>query len=218
MSFQWKVAGRSTGSKRDSSAITMFVEPALPWCVEIRISPKLYYCSKLTAFIWCLRSVRHPRSRFTAMWESIQAVLLIYVAFNVVWRISFNAQATGMIFLFEIAIDIYFTVDVILNCNTAFYDESGDLIGVNSKGKADRSVLLKHYASGWMVIDVVSVLPFQYIGMISADESMENTGEQLKVLKTLRLLRLLKLLRLARGVKIFKKHEDKLVSNINIIS
>eukprot|EP01048_Picozoa_sp_COSAG05_P043091 COSAG05_NODE_23655_length_256_cov_0.980892_1_plen_65_part_10 len=65
--------------------------------------------------------MRHPRSRFTAVWESIQAVLLIYVAFTVVWRIAFNVVAGGRTFLFEIAVDIYFTIDVVLNCNTAYY-------------------------------------------------------------------------------------------------
>jgi hypothetical protein len=186
--LSWKFSVR----KADDSAAAssgMFTEPPLPW------------------------NVRHPNGTFTNIWEGIQAFLLIYVAFSIVWRMCFNVEASGGYYLWELGIDIYFSIDVILNFHTAYYNDSGDLVGVKSSGggsgKPDYLALYSHYAQGWMIIDVVSVLPFEFI-MEQTNTGDPETGGHLKTLKALRLFRLLKLLRLVRALRIFKKYEDSL--------
>jgi hypothetical protein len=168
----------------------MFAEPTLPW------------------------NVRHPKGKFNNIWEAIQAVLLIYVAFNVIWRVSFNVEPQGILYWFELGIDIFFSVDVVLNLHTAYYNDSGDLVGVKTSGKKvgkpDYWALYSHYARGWMAIDVASVFPFEFV-MEKLDAGADSsTVGNFKTLKTLRLLRLLKLLRLVRGLRIFKKYEEQL--------
>jgi hypothetical protein len=105
--YSWKVHWRQSSAATMTSGGT-FAEPSLPW------------------------NVRHPRSKFTHCWEGIQAILLVYVSFNVIWRVTFNTQPTGFYFYFESAIDMFFVMDVVLNFHTAFYDRSGDLQGVRS--------------------------------------------------------------------------------------
>ena len=82
----------------------------------------------------------------------MQAILLIYIAFFTIWRIAFNSDAEGGWEWFELGIDIFFTVDIVLNFHTAFYDESGDLVGVKTSGrrtsKADFKKLYYNYATG----------------------------------------------------------------------
>lgn len=108
---------------------------------------------------------------------------------------------------------VVFCVDILLNLHTAYYNDSGDLVGIKmsgkNAGKADFMKLYWNYATGWMTIDVMSVLPIDLI-LRWINDNNKRSGEELKVLKVLRLVRLLKLLRVARGLQIFKKHEDTL--------
>lgn len=50
-------------------------------------------------------------------WEGFQVWLLVYIAFTLPWRLCFNqdAEQGSFLYYFELFIDIYFTVDVILN-------------------------------------------------------------------------------------------------------
>lgn len=109
---------------------------------------------------------------------------------------------------------MYFTVDVILNFHTAYYNESGDLVGIKTSGgktgEADLKALYWNYAKGWMVVDVLSVLPVDAVLYFASESGQDLTGKELKSLKALRLFRLLKLLRLFRSMRVFKRHEDAL--------
>ena len=135
--FSWKLACKQSAAHVIPSS-GMFAEPALPW------------------------NVRHPRSTFTGAWEGIQAIILVYVAFTVVFRVAFNVPATGKMFWLEVAIDLYFVVDVVLNFHTAYYDSSGDLVAIAPTNKrrgfwvvlamgsgADLKRLYTQYARGW---------------------------------------------------------------------
>ena len=174
--YSWKFHWRQSSA---SSMLTggTFAEPSLPW------------------------NVRHPRSTFSNWWEASQALLLVYVSFNVIWRVTFNTKAEGFYYYFETGIDLYFVVDIILNLHTAFYDRSGDLQGLHPAGRvrgiwniiacnsgADLKRLYVHYARGWMFVDVVSVFPWSTVyeyfsetfgtGVDDADK-----GSEAKVLK-----------------------------------
>ena len=100
-------------------------------------------------------NVRHPRSTFTNCWEAAQAILLVYVSFNVIWRVTFNTVPEGIYFYIESFIDYYFMVDVILNFHTAFYDGSGDLRGadclLNSETSCNPSALMIAKRLRWML-------------------------------------------------------------------
>lgn len=191
--FAWRLVARRKVSASDLQMGTLFAEPQLPW------------------------NIRHPRSDFTSSWEAAQALLLVYIAFVVPWRISYGVTADEYSFLwyFEIGIDAYFTVDVLLNMHTAYYDTSGDLQGLRTVGKdvgkPDYKALYSNYARGWMVIDVSSVLPVTAIARLLAQREINpDTSSKLQLIKGLRLLRLTKLLRLTRGVRIFAKYEETL--------
>jgi hypothetical protein len=200
--FSWKLASTSKRGHGDVSS-SMFTEPVLPW------------------------NVRHPNSRFTSGWESVQAALLIYVAYTITYRLAFNIVLTTSWYVWELLVDFYFIIDVVLNFHTAFYDESGDLKGVRdgSEGtpEADVSALYRNYAKGWMPIDVISVAPTiaeLFLPLFTGPEvggSNEGESSKTKALKVIRLVRLAKLLRLARALKLFKKYEEHLGPSLNLL-
>jgi hypothetical protein len=86
--FSWKFHWRQSSASAMVTGGT-FAEPTLPW------------------------NVRHPRSTFSNWWEGAQAILLIYVSFNVIWRVTFNTRAEGFYYYFESFIDIYFVIDIV---------------------------------------------------------------------------------------------------------
>ena len=62
----------------------------------------------------------------------------------------------------------------------------------------------KRYLQGWFIIDFVSVLPFDIIGMAANSDD----ASQLKVLRVIRVARLLKLLRIIRVNRVFRRWEN----------
>lgn len=54
--------------------------------------------------------------------------------------------------VFEFAVDAAFAVDILLTLNTAYLDEEGHPV-------RNRWSIFKKYAKGWLIIDVVSVMP-----------------------------------------------------------
>jgi hypothetical protein len=59
-----------------------------------------------------------------------------------------------MIFLRKLIIDGLFFLDVIINCNLAFYDEEENLL------ITDRKTIFKKYLKSWLIVDVVACVPF----------------------------------------------------------
>eukprot|EP01052_Picozoa_sp_SAG31_P012606 SAG31_NODE_741_length_12429_cov_13.571127_10_plen_316_part_00 len=135
----------------------------------------------------------------------------MYVAITIPLRIGFERQEwsdpqTGW-FWFELLVDIYFWIDIVINFRTAYRvgdDPSMELI-------IDPRLIAKRYLKGWFPIDLVSCLPISYLELLAVhlDDSsgrrflqnefhQKSTASNVKIFKTLRLLRLAKLLRLAR--------------------
>jgi hypothetical protein len=59
----------------------------------------------------------------------IQVVLLTYVAVCVPYRIGFehNTHPWEKMFIFDIFVDLYFVLDIVMSFRTAFYSEHGDI-------------------------------------------------------------------------------------------
>ena len=146
-----------------------------------------------------------PNGTFRSRWDGTQAFLLIYIAIILPWRLGFNqpAQLWSFWFSFDLLVDIYFWIDLVLNFRTAVYTYEGEL-------EHRPLVVAKMYARAWFPIDLVSCLPFGYIEYIFPVEDNEMGNN--KALRLLRLMRLLKLLRLARFKRIFDRWEEQMYS------
>ena len=69
----------------------------------------------------------------------------------------------------------------------------------------EHRLIAKNYLTGWFIIDFVSILPFDTLGMVMESEDIS----QLKIFRIVRLARLLKLLRVLRSSRIFKRWESR---------
>ena len=144
--------------------------------------------------------VRDPDSEFSAVWDLTSVLLLLYVAIVIPLRACFDmeVQLWSGVFWFDAMVDVFFICDVGLNFRTSFYDKNGFREERPNK-------MAMHYIKGWFVIDLVSCLPFGYVGYLPSSD-VEGGGSDLKALKAFRLIRMTKLLRLARIKKILTKY------------
>lgn len=136
-------------------------------------------------------------------WDLAQVFVLFYVALLVPFRVGFSQDAVTFSgwFWWEVLIDIYFWVDIVLNFRTAHYDADGVLV-------VEQKAICAKYAQGWFLLDLVSCLPVRYIEMILYGPD-DQEGSDLIALKAFRLLRMAKLLRLARVQRLFRRLETQ---------
>lgn len=141
---------------------------------------------------------------FRHAWDLVQIFMLCYVALVVPFRIGFDeeAQPSDRIFWWEVVVDLYFWLDILMNFRTGHYNEYDELV-------VDPKEVCKKYVQGWFVLDFVSVLPVTYIGYAISGSGTSETGGELRLMKIFRMLRLAKLLRLARLKRLIRRLEDE---------
>jgi potassium voltage-gated channel Eag-related subfamily H protein 7 len=144
--------------------------------------------------------VLDPRKGYMKNWDAVVALLLVYTAYVTPYEVAF-LETTGVnpLFVFNRFVDLCFIMDMFRMFVTAYFDET-KVYWVTGHNK-----IAKNYLSSWFLIDFVSILPFDTLGLVMDSEAMS----QMKGARIVRLMRLLKLLRLLRSMRIFNRWQDK---------
>ena len=82
--------------------------------------------------------------------------MLLYTAIVSPFRIAFYDVDSIEWVCVDSFVDFTFTIDIICNFFTAYFDSDDDLI-------LQRSVIAKNYLKGWFLIDLISVFPVNLI-------------------------------------------------------
>ena len=84
-------------------------------------------------------------------WDVAQLFALFYVSFTVPLRLGFGLEVPEFTFewFLELAVDIYFWADLVLQFFTAYWLGEGVL-------EFRKSAIAMNYIKGWFLIDVVS--------------------------------------------------------------
>merc|ERR1711988_1700134 len=88
-----------------------------------------------------------------------------------------------------------------------YRDEDGRLI-------KDQKMIIKRYMKCWLWIDIVSVLPFDMLGVIYDSDEINK----FKALRIIRLFRLAKLLRILRAGRMFDRWESAVAVNYSMLT
>ena len=156
--------------------------------------------------------IRDPNNgSFSLTWDLIQLVFLIYVSFGVPLRVCFDIDVPLWTIWFWVdnIVDAYFIIDLFMNFRTSYKREDGLM-------EDDWVYISQHYLKTWFIIDLVSCVPVQYIGMAFDSSAQSDTegkgagGSEYKALKALRLVRMSKMLRLAKLKRILTKYQEKI--------
>ncbi|KAJ7313632.1 hypothetical protein JRQ81_005193 [Phrynocephalus forsythii] len=126
-------------------------------------------------------------SIFKALWDWLILLATFYVAVTVPYNVCFtdiedNLAAARSTIVSDIAVEMLFIVDIILNFRTTYVSQSGQVI------YDPRSICL-HYVATWFFVDLIAALPFDLLYVFNVPVTY-----LVHLLKTVRLLRLLRLL------------------------
>eukprot|EP01052_Picozoa_sp_SAG31_P017884 SAG31_NODE_1243_length_9148_cov_8.476738_4_plen_668_part_00 len=134
---------------------------------------------------------RNPEGFVANCWNFLQILLLVYVAFSVPISIGFDTSYEEGSFGwgFELFVDIYFIVDILLNFRTQYELANGVVV-------TDSRSIAINYVKGWFFLDILSCV--SVMGYFMSSEGGGSGAESARLGKTLRIVRITKLLRLAR--------------------
>jgi hypothetical protein len=90
-------------------------------------------------------------------------------------------------FWFEVIVDSFFFLDILIILNTAYYNIKYELV-------TDRKAIFMNYFRGMLLIDIIAIFPFYAFESTSDNSSRSN--------KFVRLLRIARLTRIFRASKI----------------
>lgn len=171
-----------------------------------------------------------PNSTFKRRWDIAQAVILVYIAMVVPFRVGYKQPSEGLLYSLDLLIDLHFYIDLVFNFITGYdeEDEDEDVIIYDSW------MIAKNYAKTWLTIDIVACLPIDMVLRImdgtalcsvqlsgcptKQDDASGGMGQLLRLFKLLRLFRLMKLLRLFKIMRLFERYQDDLFSYMHLLS
>ena len=102
------------------------------------------------------RWIIFPDDPINDVWSFIISVLLVYTCTITPYRICLVENDSTEWTYIDISVDVMYFFDVIFNCFLAYYDSDMNLV-VTHKG------IIIHYAKTWMLFDVLSIIPTQFI-------------------------------------------------------
>ncbi|XP_043922171.1 potassium voltage-gated channel subfamily H member 8-like [Protopterus annectens] len=98
-------------------------------------------------------------STFKAGWDWLILLATFYVAVTVPYNVCFignDDDSTRSTTVSDIAVEILFIIDIVLNFRTSYVSKSGQVIF------EARSICI-HYVTTWFIIDLIAALPFDLL-------------------------------------------------------
>ena len=139
-----------------------------------------------------------PWSPLFLIWNFIQAVVVIYNTWMVLFSLFFEFHMKGIFLAFEIVSIILLAADMPMRAKTAVLNPK--------KFCLDRDKVVNYYLNAWLLLDVVATFPLCYFLMI--DPNIEPI-----YIALFRLPRVLKIFRLNETINMLKWNSN---SNIRI--
>ena len=159
------------------------------------VSPYIASDSRLSLPWYILHPDHNPRRR----WDLSMSLVLLYTATIMPYRIAFETESSEVWTAVEYTVMALFFVDLCLNFLTAYYRQDGELV-------TSVPYIARHYAAGWLIIDLIACVPFNLIGS-NGDMTQSSGSGYSNMLKLVRVPQLYRLLRLSRLLKALKSSE-----------
>ena len=169
-----------------------------------------------------------PHSTFRGRWDLTQAIILVYIALVVPFRVGYKQPAEGGWYVLDLIIDLYFYVDIVLNFCTGYIDPNNEeqviyhpgIIAKTTPRRGSPSTWWRAYPStsysasrktAWSV-------PYHRVDVPPEDREVDSSGQLLRLFKLLRLFRLMKLLRLFKIMRLFERYQDDMFKYLHYLS
>jgi Ion channel len=151
-----------------------------------------YTMNSVTIKSW---DIIQPDSLFIKTWNVILINLLLYTTIVMPYRMAFiQGVAYDAWWWLDTILNIMFFFDFLITCFLAYTDEIGNVI-------SDHKKIFFRYLKGWMFIDIIGFLPFDYIFSASTPKSYNNLVRLFKLPRLYRLLKISKLFKILKDQK-----------------
>jgi len=157
------------------------------------------------------RIINPEKSKKVWRWDVLMVMALLLVCFLSPYEagflmddkdLSFLKHGGDWIFWLNRLMDLLFIADMVLQFFIMYpVVERFGIVWVS-----DPKLIVRRYLTSWFGMDLVSVLPFDILGLLVSSGDVSK----LRLIRSVRMLRLLKLVRLLRGVRIFARWESEL--------
>ena len=124
-------------------------------------------------------------SRTRLLWDSLILALILVSCVMVPYQFAFNQGNALSGFQVIYLIDVFFIVDIFLNCCTTFRRHGIEV--------TDRPSCTKHYARRLMAVDILGSLPLDLVAWVLIGNGQILGGSLVLALRLLRLLRIVRL-------------------------
>ena len=141
------------------------------------------------------KCVINPNGEFCKNWDLLMVALLIFTAIVTPFEVGFLTPKFDGLYVVNRFVDAGFVADMFVNFFLGYFDEEQATMIWSHKRIA------RKYLLGWFSIDLVSILPFDTLGLALNSPAFSD----LKILRVIRLLRLIKLARIFKSSRIFKR-------------
>ncbi|CAK4070104.1 unnamed protein product [Aphanomyces euteiches] len=153
-----------------------------------------------------------PDSDIKIKWDLALALCVLYTTCVVPVRISFGLEASGIVSVFEVFIDVAFFFDIAFSFRTGIINPTTGQVYYNKRQIA------QEYIRGWFLIDFASTVPIESIVKWLYPDSSSNTFSTAKIFRGLKLARLLKLVRIRKISNMISKFEEEVFANQSFLS
>ena len=151
-----------------------------------------------------------PDNPYKKMWDLLIAILILYSAIITPYEIAFSDSNKSS--WFEILIDIFLAIDIVLTFFSAYTDEEENLVKNHKK-------IIKKYLKSWFIIDIISVLPLNNLfknGKYSGLTKISKLPKLYRLIKLTKLLRMTKMSSKGNLNRVTKFFMEKLKINANV--
>ncbi|KAM3127525.1 hypothetical protein pb186bvf_020367 [Paramecium bursaria] len=153
----------------------------------------------------------HPTSMIRKCWSILFIFIMIYTATILPFRCKHQIRIL-VAFMFiedqywnyiDIAVDLLYWIDLVINMLSAYYDEEGKLV-------QDRKTVITNYIKTWFIFDFMACFPVDYITNDQygyqqvCDYQYRIQAQDNRDIGKIKLLRLPKLLRLVKMTRVLK--------------
>ena len=153
------------------------------------------------------RCTLEPHSKYVSRWDVVTTSALLFTAMYTPFEVGvLNADlsASSPTFWANRLVDVIFIADISLQCILAYQEplqQGGAWVYDNWK-------ILRHYATSWMLIDILTATPVDLIVAVIEGSGGAGTAagdDSTGALQLIRMLRLVKLGRVTRVGRIFRR-------------
>ena len=151
-----------------------------------------------------------PDNPYKKIWDLLIAILILYSAIITPYEIAFSDSNKSS--WFEILIDIFLAIDIVLTFFSAYTDEEENLVKNHKK-------IIKKYLKSWFIIDIISVLPLNNLfknGKYSGLTKISKLPKLYRLIKLTKLLRMTKMSSKGNLNRVTKFFMEKLKINANV--